>query len=128
MKEIKEENSKLTKYICMDETEEDFISYKEIVKQGRSSLEAGNDEYLNSEINNEEMSVILFTSGTTSLSKAVMLSHKNIASNLYALNTVVKIYDTDVNLAFLPFHHTFGSTGLLFFLANGAANAFCDGL
>jgi len=128
MKEIKEENKKLTQYICMDETEEDFISYKEIVKQGRNSLEAGNDEYLNSEINEKEMSVILFTSGTTSISKAVMLSHKNIASNIYALNTVVKIYDTDVNLAFLPFHHTFGSTGLLFFLSNGAANAFCDGL
>jgi len=128
MKEIKEENTKLTKYICMDETKEDFISYKELVKQGRKALEAGNDEYLNSEINNEEMSIILFTSGTTSLSKAVMLSHRNIASNIYALNTVVKIYDTDVNLAFLPFHHTFGSTGLLFFLSNGAANAFCDGL
>jgi len=128
MKEIKQENPKLTKYICMDETEEDFISYKEILKEGRVSLEGGNDEYLNSEINEEEMSVILFTSGTTSLSKAVMLSHKNIASNIYALNTIVKIYDTDVNLAFLPFHHTFGSTGLLFFLSNGAANAFCDGL
>ena len=128
MKEIKEENTKLTKYICMDETKEDFISYKELVKEGRNALETGNDEYLNSEINNEEMSIILFTSGTTSLSKAVMLSHKNIASNIYALNNVVKIYDTDVNLAFLPFHHTFGSTALLFFLSNGAATAFCDGL
>ena len=128
MKEIKEENTKLTKYICMDETKEDFISYKELVKEGRNALEAGNDKYLNSEINNEEMSIILFTSGTTSLSKAVMLSHKNIASNIYALNNVVKIYDTDVNLAFLPFHHTFGSTALLFFLSNGAATAFCDGL
>ncbi|MBR6504537.1 MAG: AMP-binding protein [Clostridia bacterium] len=128
MQEIKAENTKLTKFICMDETEEDFISYKKIVKTGRTSLEGGNDEYLNSEIKEEEMSIILFTSGTTSLSKAVMLSHRNIASNIYALNTVVKIYNTDVNLAFLPFHHTFGSTGLLFFLSNGAANAFCDGL
>ena len=129
MKEIKKENSKLTKYICMDDTtDSDFISYKEIIKEGRTSLEGGNDEYLNSEINEEEMSIILFTSGTTSLSKAVMLSHKNIVSNIYALNTIVKIYDTDVNLAFLPFHHTFGSTGLLFFLSNGAATAFCDGL
>jgi len=128
MKEIRKENTKLTKYICMDETKEDFISFKEIVKEGRRSLEGGNDEYLNSEINEEEMSIILFTSGTTSLSKAVMLSHKNIASNIYALNNIVKVYDTDVNLAFLPFHHTFGSTGLLFFLSNGAANAFCDGL
>lgn len=129
MKEIREENSKLTKFICMDDTtNEEFMSYKKIVEEGRTSLEGGNDEYLNAEIDAEKMSVILFTSGTTSLSKAVMLSHRNIASNIYALNTIVKIYDTDVNLAFLPFHHTFGSTGLLFFLSNGAANAFCDGL
>jgi len=39
-----------------------------------------------------------------------------------------KVYDTDVNMAFLPFHHTFGSTGVLFFLTNGATNVFCDGL
>ena len=57
-----------------------------------------------------------------------MLSHKNIASNIYALTSAEKIYDTDVNIAFLPFHHTFGSTGLTFFLSCGAKNVFCDGL
>lgn len=53
------------------------------------------------------MNIILFTSGTTSASKAVMLSQKNIVSNVYALNSIVKIYSTDRNLAFLPLHHTF---------------------
>ena len=74
------------------------------------------------------MSIILFTSGTTSKSKAVMLSHRNIASNITAMNKVEKFLSTDVNMAFLPFHHTFGSTGILIFLNHGCTNVFCDGI
>ena len=44
------------------------------------------------------------------MAKAVMLSHYNITSNLYSMSRVEKAYDTDINMAFLPFHHTFGST------------------
>lgn len=76
----------------------------------------------------DEMATIIFTSGTTSSSKAVMLSNRNIASNLFDLLSTEKIYPTDRNLLFLPLHHTFGSTGALFFLAQGATNMFCDGL
>ena len=128
IRRIKERNSTNVKhFICMEELE-GFINIDELIEQGKKLLSNGNNEYINAEINNEEMSIILFTSGTTALSKAVMLSHKNIASNIYALNSAEKIYSTDVNLAFLPLHHTFGSTGLLFFLSNGATNVFCDGI
>ncbi|MBE6712457.1 MAG: long-chain fatty acid--CoA ligase [Ruminococcaceae bacterium] len=71
---------------------------------------------------------IIFTSGTTSSSKAVMLSNKNIATNLYDLLRVEEIYPEDRNLVFLPLHHTFGSVGLTYFLCSGATNMFCDGL
>ena len=91
-------------------------------------LKNGDTRFENTTIDPESMNIILFTSGTTSASKAVMLSQKNIVSNVHALNTIVKIYDNDRNLAFLPFHHTFGSTGLLFFISNGVSNVFCDGL
>lgn len=131
MLNIKEHNIKVSKFICMDKIDEDNVDilyFNKLVEIGKKLIEQGNKEYLNSHIDNEKMSIILFTSGTTSASKAVMLSHKNIASNINSLNTIVKIYDTDVNIAFLPFHHTFGSTGLLFFLANGVTNVFCDGL
>ena len=74
------------------------------------------------------MCILLFTSGTTSKSKAVMLSHKNIASNIYSMTKSEDIRSTDTNIAFLPFHHTFGSTGILMFLSRGATNVFCDGL
>lgn len=128
MEQIKEnKTTNVTEFICMDENDT-FPSVNELITEGKELLNQGYREFLDAKINEEEMSIILFTSGTTSTSKAVMLSHKNIASNLYALNSAEKIYDTDVNLAFLPFHHTFGSTGLLFFLSNGATNVFCDGI
>ena len=128
MKQLQEDKTTNVEYfICMDE-DNDFTYLNTLIEEGKKLLEEGYEEFINAEINEEEMKVILFTSGTTSASKAVMLSHKNIASNLYALQLAEKIYDTDVNLAFLPFHHTFGSTGLMLFLISGATNVFCDGI
>ena len=128
MKEIKSnKKTQVTEFICMDDTEE-FVTLDSLISHGNDLVKQGNREFLDAEIDNEKMSIILFTSGTTSQSKAVMLSHKNIASNIYALNMAERIYDTDVNMAFLPFHHTFGSTGILLFLNNGATNVFCDGI
>ncbi len=119
----------LEHYICMEEPkEEEFLSFDALLKKGEELLKNGDTRFENTTIDPESMNIILFTSGTTSASKAVMLSQKNIVSNVHALNTIVKIYDNDRNLAFLPFHHTFGSTGLLFFISNGVSNVFCDGL
>lgn len=129
MNEVKTNNkTSLKHYICMDDTKEDFIDYSDLIEEGQKLIESGDRSYIEAEIDNDVMAMILFTSGTTSTSKAVMLSHRNIAENVYALNSIVKIYDTDISLAFLPLHHTFGSTGLLFFASNGATTAFCDGL
>jgi len=128
MKNLKENNkTKVTEFICMDETEE-FKNLSKILEKGKQIVEKGNIDCQKIEIDPEKMSVIIFTSGTTSISKAVMLSHRNIVENITALNVAEKIYDTDVNLAFLPFHHAFGIAGLMFFLSNGACNVFCDGL
>ena len=124
----KNKDIKITEYICMDNIEADVKKISDVLKTGEKLLQEGNKEYINATIDEEKMATIIFTSGTTSKSKAVMLSHKNIASNINDMKFTEKIYDTDVNMAFLPLHHTFGSTGLLFFLANGATNVFCDGL
>lgn len=115
--------------ICMDNTDSQQIkNLEDLLKLGEEEIKKGNDEYDMLPIDNEKTSILLFTSGTTSLSKVVELSHKNIASNICGLQDAEKIYETDVNMAFLPFHHTFGSTGLLFFLSCGATTVFCDGL
>ena len=119
--------TKVTEFICMDQNEKYEYIYN-LIEEGNKLLEEGNTEFTEAEINNTEMSILLFTSGTTSASKAVMLSHKNIASNIYAMTKCEDIRSTDTNIAFLPFHHTFGSTGILMFLSRGATNVFCDGL
>ena len=127
------ETTKVTKFICMDEItkeerEEGFLYLKDLVEQGKELISEGHREFIDAEIDNDKMSIILFTSGTTSKAKAVMLSHRNIASNITAMNKVEHFKNTDVNMAFLPFHHTFGSTGILIFLNNGCTNVFCDGI
>lgn len=130
MEEIKK-NSKndVEHYICMDkENQYGVMSLQDLLDRGEELLQNNDARFENATINPEIMNIILFTSGTTSASKAVMLSQKNIVSNIHSLNSIIKIYDTDRNLAFLPLHHTFGSTGLLFFISNGVSNVFCDGL
>ena len=117
----------IKEYICMDEIEQ-FKSIKNLIEEGKELLQEGYREFLDAQIDREKMSIILFTSGTTSLAKAVMLSQRNITSNIYALTKAEKVYPTDVNLAFLPYHHTFGSTAMIWFLNQGVANVFCDGL
>lgn len=130
MKEIKNNSQNcVEQYICMDkENQYDFMSLQDLLIRGEELLQNNDTRFENATINPEIMNIILFTSGTTSASKAVMLSQKNIVSNIHSLNSIIKIYDTDRNLAFLPLHHTFGSTGLLFFISNGVTNVFCDGL
>ena len=128
IEEIKNRNNtNIKEYICMSK----LAGYKDIHSlkdDGKKLLEAGNKEYISAKINEKEMNILLFTSGTTSKSKAVMLSQKNIASNVYAMQLVEGIYDTDSNLAFLPFHHIFGSTALIVMLACGVRTSFPDGL
>ena len=123
----KRNNTNLKEYICMTKIE----GYKDIEtlkEEGKNLLDGGNKEYVDTKIDSYKMNILLFTSGTTSKSKAVMLSQNNIAANVYAMQLVEKFLDTDVNLAFLPFHHIFGSTAMIVMLACGVATAFPDGL
>lgn len=119
--------SQVKHFICMDKLE-GFETVESLREEGKAALDAGFLDYLNLPIDSESMSIILFTSGTTSMSKAVMLSQKNITSNIYSLLKIEDIRSEDVNMAFLPYHHTFGSTGQLVMLAAGVTTAFCDGL
>lgn len=130
MKRIQEKKStKVSKFICMDKVQgEDIIFLGDVIEKGKKLISEGNKEYINAEIDNDKLASLVFTSGTTSASKAVMLSHKNIASNITMMRKTEKMFSTDVNMAFLPFHHTFGSTGILMFLNHGCTNVFCDGI
>jgi len=132
MNRLNEEGSTKIKYfISMDleEKQGNVYSQKELVKKGKKLLEDGNIEFLDATIDNEKMGIMLFTSGTTAQSKAVMLSHKNIVSNLMDIAAVIKIDENDTFLSFLPMHHTFECTvAFLHAMYKGAATAFCEGI
>ncbi len=120
-------NTNLKEYICMTKLPE-YSDVHTLTEEGKKLLEQGNKEYISAKIDENSMNILLFTSGTTSKSKAVMLSQKNIASNVYAMQKVEDIRSTDSNLAFLPMHHIFGSTCLIVMLACGVRTSFPDGL
>ena len=105
-----------------------YTNVYDIIDIGRKELESGNDEFLSLPIDRDKMSILLFTSGTTSKAKAVMLSEHNIMANIYMLDRVEDIRHGDVNMAFLPYHHTFGSSGQTMMISCGSTTVFCDGL
>ena len=90
----------------MNSTSNNFTYLYDLISRGNELVLDGNTSFINAKIDNEKMSVILFTSGTTSLSKAVALSHKNICSDIMSTLMTVKITPKDVALSFLPIHHT----------------------
>ncbi|MCI8444611.1 MAG: AMP-binding protein [Clostridia bacterium] len=131
MLQLKNSNTnEVNRLICMDDQENKQIeNYSDILEKGKALLKAGNTQYQDVKIESKKMAIMLFTSGTTNLPKAVMLSQYNICSNLAAIAQFVKVYPTDTLLSFLPIHHTFECTiTFLYGLYNGASVAFCDGL
>ncbi len=125
------EKNKLKHLISMDNDEncEGIYSQKELIREGKKLIEEGNNEFLNVKINPKEMEIMLFTSGTTSRSKVVALSHENICTNLMDIGSVLDVTQDDVFLSILPIHHVFECTvGFLFSLYKGAETVFCDGL
>lgn len=103
--------------------------FSAILKEGRKLIESGDDFFENVKIDPEAMSVLLFTSGTTSASKAVMLSQKNIVTNIMGMCQMVYVDEKDTLLSVLPIHHTYECTcGFLAPLYRGCTIAFCEGL
>lgn len=132
MKKAKEEKiGKIRFFISMDleEKTNDVYSQKELVKLGKDLIKNGATSFLEAEINNNEMAAMLFTSGTTSQSKAVMLSHNNLCANIYDISCVFDITKEDTFLSFLPLHHVFEcTTGFLYPVSVGANIGFCQGI
>lgn len=126
---LQEDNTNNLKYyICMDQVD-GFDSYNTLIEKGSSLIKEGSSDYFDITIDNKKMSIMLFTSGTTSMSKAVALSQSNICEDIYALSQMTDIRKEDVFLSFLPLHHTFESTcTFLYGSYSGITIAFCDGL
>lgn len=114
-------------YISM-ETLEGYPSVYDYMQKGAEKQRSGACRYPDLCIDPKKVDLLLFTSGTTSMAKAVMLSQRNIMSNLEAIEKVIKITPEDTSMAFLPYHHTFGAIGQFAMLSMGATTTYCDGL
>ncbi|MCF0124448.1 MAG: AMP-binding protein [Clostridia bacterium] len=132
MNEIKEKETTSVKYfISMDleKKENDVYSQSELIETGKKLIAEGNLEFINNQVDSEKIGIMLFTSGTTAMSKAVMLSQKNICANIFDIASVIKLTTDDRMLSFLPLHHTFESTvGFLYPISQGTSIAFCEGI
>lgn len=125
------EKNKLKHLISMDSDihKEGVYSEKELIEKGKGLVDSGNREFIDAKINPEEMSIMLFTSGTTSKSKVVALSHRNMVSNVMDFASILDVDSSDRILSFLPLHHVFECTvGMLFSLYIGAERSFCEGI
>ncbi|MBR3621438.1 MAG: AMP-binding protein [Clostridia bacterium] len=86
----------------------EFPSYK---AEGKAAIEAGNTRCIDAKPGPDDLAAIVYTSGTTGLSKGVMLSHYNITSDITASCSVQK---GEHAIGFLPLNHTFCWVGALF--------------
>ncbi len=130
---ISKNNTGIKHYICMEDINQDgddrFLSLPALIKTGQQLVNNKDMSFIEAPIDREAMSILLFTSGTTSLAKGVMLSHANIAANVTSITGAIKIYPGDVHLSLLPLHHTFENTiGLAFMVHSGVCVAFSDGI
>ena len=123
-----EKSTALSMIVAMDFASETGVLLMDLLDKGQALVESGDRRYLDAEIDPDAMNYLLFTSGTTEQSKAVMLSHRNFMSCNYGMNCEELFFPDDVNMMILPLHHCYGMSGLLTFLSQGMKNCFCDGL
>ena len=128
-------------FICMRETHSppiisenfyhahDFYRFDDILESGKFLLVEGDRRYADRDIYPQAMAALLFTSGTSSQSKGVMLSSENLVCDVFAIAQVERFPAGSRCLSILPMHHAFESTCcLLFALSAGLCCCISDGL
>jgi len=120
--EIKDELKSLERLISMDENDFNIVNLNQILEKYREGIPK-------EKVLLDDLAVILYTSGTTGSSKGVMLSHKNLMSNVDALHQCIIFGPGDVFYSILPIHHVFeGTAGFLTPLSGGATVAYARSL
>ncbi len=100
-----------------------------VMQEGKFLRDMGYEEYMDIEIDPDAFALLIFTSGTTSAAKGVMISNTNLAYNINAVTPYVLLTPEDRLFSVLPLHHTYESTiGFLLPMAIGASVAVCQGL
>lgn len=118
------------RFICFDDVQIDGVEYfEDYIDIGRQLYKKGVRHLDNIAVDPEATTAILFTSGTTGVSKGVCLSQKNICSVVMGAAGCIKVTPEDQLLSILPIHHTYECTvGFLYIIYSGACIAFNQGL
>jgi len=109
IREIRDRIPGIKTLICMGEPGiVEAVRLSDVVARGRERFNSGDNSYYEYKIDRERLATIVFTSGTTGKGKGVMLSQKNIVSDMTQGMYLFSITRKTMNV--LPPHHTFGST------------------
>ena len=117
-------------YISMDKDDESQdIALSDVLEEGKKLISEGEKWYYNQEISPDDFRILIFTSGTTSTSKGVMLCHRNVISNLDGATEILKVDVKDRFFSVLPMHHIYEMiVTCMYAIANGSSVAICEGL
>lgn len=125
---IKLNNPELKFLISFDNDERINLSVDSLIEKGKVIIKISS-KYSKVVIDPDEVTSILFTSGTTGIPKGVMLSQKNILSNIRQMRSLYLIDENDTFLSVLPLHHSYECTcGFLCQLDAGSAIAYAQSL
>ncbi|MFA9239135.1 MAG: long-chain fatty acid--CoA ligase [Candidatus Paceibacteria bacterium] len=125
LKDIEDENSHLTfitHNFCIKEP--NFYNFDEILVIGQQICDAKG--FSNHEAREDDIFSIIYTSGNTGTPKGVMLSHKNIVSQLHDINKLIDLPKGEVSLSLLPLAHIFERTVMSYYLSRGISIYFVD--
>lgn len=132
IKKVKKDNTNVKYYIEMNSDKplkDEDVGIKFLVQAGKNIIKSGDKDFEKIEIDPEEFKVLIFTSGTTSNSKGVMICNRNLAANINCIPSYITLYPSDRLFSVLPLHHTYESTiGFLYPISQGASIAICEGL
>ncbi len=113
--------------ICTENVE-GTVFFDDLLRKGEQLISEGKRDYFEAETDAEKTAVLLFTSGTTGMAKGVMLSHRNLISDLISVSKRIKIDETDRTLSVLPLHHTYEAISFLMIIHSGGSVAFAESL
>ena len=134
-KEIKDEGTTGIKLVIAvnqdahEDAESGLYSWNLLREEGMQLVEDGDRSFLDARIRNTDLAAIIFTSGTTGVAKGVMLSHRNLCSDVMISQPYLEVRPSDIFFSVLPLHHTYECTcSMLEGLYMGSSLAFCRGL
>ena len=125
LNDIEKENSHLTfitHNFCIKEP--NFYNFDEILVIGKQICDSSG--FTSFEANPDDIFSIIYTSGNTGTPKGVMLSHKNIVTQLHDINKLIDLPKGEVALSLLPLAHIFERTVMSYYLSRGISIYFVD--